>query len=95
MTRSTLYVLMQRYEGSNVGLVSEIAKDGARAVFVFDELAAAEVFLILEDLGPGWEVIEHAPSATAELLEACADQGAGYVVVTPRARSPAGTKKSR
>lgn len=77
------YVIVQRCEDSSVWLVSEKTKNGARTVFVFNEWVAAQAFLILEDLGTGWEVLELTSSATAVLLEACADEGASYVVLNP------------
>ena len=81
------YLIVQQREDSSVRLISETANDGARAVFVFSEPVAAEAFLILEnlvgDLGPGWEVIEHTLPEAARLLEACASEGVGYVVLNP------------
>ena len=77
------YLLVKRHKDSSITLVSERTNDGARAVYVFDEPVSAEVFLILEDLGPGWEVIEHTPPATAELLETCAGEGVRYVALNP------------
>lgn len=68
-------------------MISERIDDGARAVFVFDDSVTAEAFLILEnlaqDLGPGWEVIEHAPLAAANLLESCAGENVRYVLHNP------------
>jgi hypothetical protein len=79
------YVLVQRCEDSSVRLISEKTENGARTVFVFNERVAAQAFLIhaLEDLGTDWEVLELTSSATAVLLEACADEGASYVVLNP------------
>jgi hypothetical protein len=68
-------------------MISEHTDDGARAVFVFDDSVTAEAFLILEnlaqDLGPGWEVFEHAPLAAANLLESCAGKNVRYVLHNP------------
>jgi hypothetical protein len=48
-------------------MISERTDGGARAVLVFDHPVMAEAFLVLDnlvqDLGSGWEVIEHAPLA--------------------------------
>ncbi len=48
---------------------------------------AAEAFLIIEnlveDLDPGWEVIQYTSQTTAELLEACANEGVRYVALNP------------
>ena len=77
------YVIVQRCEDSSVRLISEKTRNGARTVFVFNEWVAAQAFLILEDLGTDWEVLELASSATAVLLEACVDEGANYIVLNP------------
>ncbi len=81
------YLLVKRHKDSSITLVSERTNDGARSVCVFDEPVKAETFLILEnlveDLGCGWKVVECAPLVAAELLEACADDGARYIVLNP------------
>ncbi len=83
----TYHLLIKEGKGGSIELISEITNDGARTVFVFDEPIAAEAFLIIEnlveDLEPGWEVIQYTTQTTAELLEACADEGVGYVVLNP------------
>ncbi len=77
------YLIVQQCEDSSVRLVSEKTKNGARAVFIFNEWVGAQAFLILEDLGTDWDVLELTSSATAVLLEACADEGISYVVLNP------------
>jgi hypothetical protein len=68
-------------------MISERTDDGARAVFVFDDPLTAEAFLILEnlaqDLGRGWEVIEHTPLDAANLLKTCAGEDVRYVLPNP------------
>ncbi len=90
---------MKEGKGASIELISEKTDDGARTVFVFDESVAAEAFLIIEnladDLGPGWEVIQYAPQTTAELLEACADEGVGYVVLNPSSALTRGDEESQ
>ncbi len=60
---------------------------------------AAEAFLVIEnmveDLGPGWEVIEFAAPAAAELLEVCADEGIRYVVLNPPSALTRGDEEPR
>jgi hypothetical protein len=46
-------------------------------------------------LGPGWEVIEHTPRATAELLEACAGEGVRYVALNPPSALTRGDEESQ
>lgn len=38
---------------------------------------------LAQDLGPGWEVVEHAPLAAANLLETCAGEDVRYVLHNP------------
>ncbi len=60
---------------------------------------AAEAFLIIEnlieDLEPGWEVIQYTTQTTAQLLEACADEGVGYVVLNPPSALTRGHEESQ
>ena len=88
------YLLVQWRTASSVRLVSESTSDGARAVCVFDELVAAKAFLILENLGSGWEVIEYTPRAAAELLETCAGEGVRYVALNPPSTLTRGAEES-
>ncbi len=96
---STYHLLMKEGKGASIELISEKNEDGARTVFVFDESVAAKVFLIIEnlveELDPGWEVIQYAPQTTAELLEACADEDVGYVVLNPPSALTRGDEESQ
>ena len=60
-----IYVILKRREVAGLRMISERTNDGGRAVFAFDDPVRAEAFLILEnltqELGPGWEVIDHTP----------------------------------
>ncbi len=64
-------------------LLSQRTSDGARAVLVFQDAAAAEAFCILEGLGPEWEVLEEDNREAADLLLTCAAGGAKYIALNP------------
>jgi hypothetical protein len=73
---------MGRRRGADrLTLLSERTSDGARAVLVFEEDATAEAFLILEGLGPEWEVLEKDEHEAADLLLSCVTGGIRYVAL--------------
>lgn len=70
-------------DSDGISLFSATTADGSRAVVLFDDPLAAEAFVYIEELGEGWEIVEHAPSQTAILLEACILADVGYVALNP------------
>jgi hypothetical protein len=73
----------RRQGADRLTLLSEKTSNGARAVLVFEEEEEAAAFLILEDLGPQWEVLEKAEREAADLLLICASGGIRYVALNP------------
>lgn len=78
-----VYYFLERREADRLTLASERTNGGARAVLVFTEEAAAEAFLILEGLGPGWRAIGHGNRDAAALLEECVAQGVRRGALNP------------
>jgi hypothetical protein len=69
--------------GFRITLLSQRTSDGARAVLVFKNAAAAEAFRILEGLEPEWEVLEKDDREAGDLLLTCAAGGVKYVALNP------------
>lgn len=78
-----VYAFVTISDPDGISLFSIVTSDGSRAVVLFDEPLAAEAFVFLEELGEGWEVVEHSASDTATLLDACSLSDVDYVALNP------------
>lgn len=54
-----VYAFVSFSDPEGISLFSIAADDGSRAVVLFDDPLAAEAFVFLEELGDGWQVVEH------------------------------------
>lgn len=81
--------LVGRRQGDNLTLLSGVsgsATHEGRTVLVFGDPSAAEVFRVMEGLGPDWEVFGHRLLEVIQLLRASAANGIGYVEIEPPSR---------
>lgn len=77
------YCFVSISDSEGISLFSATTADGSRAVVLFDDQLTAEAFVLIEGLGEGWEIVEHAPSQTAILMEACILEDVKYVALNP------------
>ncbi len=81
--RASTFFFLAIDRGAGLTLASERISDRTRAVLVFDAFVDVEAFRIIEELGPEWEIVEHAPQEAAFLLERCREKGVRYVALNP------------
>ncbi len=75
-------------------LLSQRTSDGERAVLAFEEATAAEVFRIMEGLGPEWEVTGALQEVTG-LLRNAARGEVRYVALDPPSALRRGDEEPR